>query len=225
MSPNTASSPSPGTRDRLLGAAISLVRRQGFAATTVDDICWEAGVTKGAFFHCFPNKEAMGAEAAHHWSSWTGGLFASAPYHELPDPLERILAYLDLRESLLQGPVEAFTCYAGTTVQECFATSDSIREACADSITGHAATLERDFALALERRGGLEDVAAASLALHTQVVLQGAFVLAKATGGPDIVRESIAHLRRYLLLLLGPGGSAVAPAPEGDGKCRNSSAS
>lgn len=194
--------PSLGTRERLLGAAISLVRRQGFAATTVDDICWEAGVTKGAFFHCFPNKEAMGAETARYWSSWTGGLFANAAYHDLPDPLERILGYLDLRESLLEGPLEAFTCYAGTTVQECFATSESIRTACADSIVGHAGTLERDFELGLERRGGIEGVTAASLALHTQVVLQGAFVLAKATGGPAVVRESIAHLRRYLLSLL-----------------------
>ena len=35
---------------------------------------------------------------------------------------------------------------------------------------------------------------AESLALYTQAVLQGAFVLAKAKAGPDCV----AHLRRYL---------------------------
>jgi hypothetical protein len=29
-------------------------------------------------------------------------------------------------------------------------------------------------------------------------------VLAKATGGPEVARESIDHLRRYLLLLLAP---------------------
>jgi len=188
----------------LLQAAIHLVRRQGFAATTVDDICWEAGVTKGAFFHCFPTKEAMGAEAARFWSSWTGELFDKATYHGLPEPLERVLSYLDLRESLLEGPVEAFTCYVGTTVQECFATSESIRNACAESITGHAATLEKDFELALEHRGGIAGITGASLALHTQAVLQGAFVLAKATGGAGIVHESIAHLRRYLIQLLGP---------------------
>lgn len=111
----------------------------------------------------------MGAEAARFWSSWTGGLFEQAAYHSLPVPLERILRYLDLRVSLLEGPVEAFTCYAGTTVQECFATSDAIRDACSDSIVG----------------------------------------LAKATGGAAIVRETIAHLRRYLLLLLDPGREEV----------------
>ena len=205
MSPSRANQTGLATREKLLQAAIHLVRRQGFAATTVDDICWEAGVTKGAFFHCFPNKEAMGAEAARFWSTWTGGLFEKATYHDLPDPLERVLSYLDLRESLLEGPVEAFTCYAGTTVQECFATSDSIRIACAESIAGHAATLESDFDLALEHRGGIDGITGASLALHTQAVLQGAFVLAKATGGATVVREAIEHHRRYLLLLLDPG--------------------
>lgn len=204
MSPSKGIQSTSSTREKLLQAAIHLVRRQGFAATTVDDICWEAGVTKGAFFHCFPNKETMGVEAARFWSVWTGGLFENATYHGLPDPLERVLSYLDLRESLLEGPLETFTCYAGTTVQECFATSEPIRTACADSITGHAATLEADFELALEHRGGIDGITGASLALHTQAVLQGAFVLAKATGGAAVVREAIAHLRRYLLLLLDP---------------------
>jgi len=41
----------------------------------------------------------------------------------------------------------------------------------------------------------------ASLARHTQAVLQGACVLAKAGDSPDLARESIDHLRRYIELL------------------------
>jgi TetR/AcrR family transcriptional repressor of nem operon len=32
-------------------------------------------------------------------------------------------------------------------------------------------------------------------------VIQGAFVLAKATGGPEVAAESLDHLLRYLKLL------------------------
>jgi TetR/AcrR family transcriptional regulator, transcriptional repressor for nem operon len=42
---------------------------------------------------------------------------------------------------------------------------------------------------------------AASLALHTQAVLQGAIILAKAKGGAAVAIESIEHLRRYIELL------------------------
>ena len=41
---------------RLLNAALKVVRAKGYAATTVDDICQAAGVTKGSFFHHFKSK-------------------------------------------------------------------------------------------------------------------------------------------------------------------------
>ena len=46
---------------------------------------------------------------------------------------------------------------------------------------------------------------AQSLALYTQTVLQGAFILAKAKGGPDVAVASIDHLRRYIELLFKTG--------------------
>lgn len=191
--------PSPA-RDKLLDAALNLLRAKGYTATTLDDLCAAAGVTKGAFFHHFASKEALAVAAAQHWSEVTGGLFASAPYHAPADPLARILAYLDFREALLQGPVEAFTCLAGTMVQEAFATHPAIRDACAESIAGHAATLEADFALAMAAHG-VTGISARSLALHTQAVLQGGFILAKAAGGPEPAADTIGHLKRYLTLL------------------------
>jgi TetR/AcrR family transcriptional repressor of nem operon len=45
---------------------------------------------------------------------------------------------------------------------------------------------------------------AEGLALHTQAVLQGAFILAKAKGNAAIAAASIDHLRRYIELLFQP---------------------
>jgi TetR/AcrR family transcriptional repressor of nem operon len=45
------------------------------------------------------------------------------------------------------------------------------------------------------------NLSAKSLALHTQAVLQGAFILAKASSDAAIAGESIDHLRRYVELL------------------------
>ena len=191
----------PNARERLLDAALTLIRAKGYAATTVDDLCGAAGVTKGAFFHHFRSKDDLGAAAADHWAAVTGRLFADAQYHQPPDPLDRVLAYIDFRLSLIDGPVAGFTCLAGTMAQECFDTSPAIRDACGRVITGHAATLEADIQAAMELRGLHGLWTAQSLALHTQAVLQGAFILAKATGDAAIASETVAHLRRYVVLL------------------------
>jgi TetR/AcrR family transcriptional repressor of nem operon len=111
-----------------------------------------------------------------------------------------VLGYIDFRASLLSGPVQAFTCLVGTMVQEVYGTHPAIRTACEASISGHAATLEGDIEAAMARYG-VTGVSAQSLALHTQAVLQGAFILAKAQGSRDAAIDSIAHLKRYFVLL------------------------
>jgi TetR/AcrR family transcriptional regulator, transcriptional repressor for nem operon len=191
------------SRTKLLNAALGVIRAKGYTATSVDELCAAAGVSKGAFFHNFASKEALAVEAANHWSEVTGAMFASAPYHDLPDPLDRVMGYIDLREQLLDGPVEEFTCLVGTMVQEAYGSSDAIRAACDASISGHAQKLEADLSEAIATRG-IAEVTAHGLALHTQAVLQGVFILAKAKGGPEIARESVVHLRRYLEMLFNP---------------------
>lgn len=193
----------PDARSKLLDAALTVIRTKGYASTTVDELCATAGVTKGAFFHHFKTKDELGVAAANHWSETTGAMFAAAPYHRLADPLDRFLAYIDFRKDLLAGGVPEFTCLVGTMVQETYETAPAIRDACDRSISGHAATLIADIEAAMAERGMTPEWTAASLALHTQAVLQGAFILAKAKGGAGVAADSVDHLKRYIELLFG----------------------
>ena len=95
--------PAPTARTKLLNAALTEVRTCGYEATTVDDLCKAAGVTKGAFFHHFKSKQDLAIAAAAHWSAVTGALFAAAPYHAYEDPLDQLIAYIDFRAALLEG--------------------------------------------------------------------------------------------------------------------------
>ena len=47
------------TRSRILGSAIKLFSARGFNAASVDDICKDAGISKGAFYHHFESKQAL----------------------------------------------------------------------------------------------------------------------------------------------------------------------
>jgi TetR/AcrR family transcriptional regulator, transcriptional repressor for nem operon len=188
-------------RQKLLDTALSVIRTKGYDATTIDELCTKAGVAKGSFFHHFKNKEALAVAAAEYWSEMTGAFFEAAPYHQHADPLDRVLGYIDFRKAILTGSVPEFTCLVGTMVQEVYETCPAIREACDASISAHAVKVEADIAEAIKRRGIRADWTARSLALHTQAVLQGAFILAKAKGDAAVAGESIDHLRRYIELL------------------------
>ncbi len=201
-----AASVKPDARAKLLDAALAVIRAKGYSATSVDELCHAAGVTKGAFFHHFRSKDELAVAAAAYWSETTGALFAAASYHDHADPLDRVLGYVAFRKALLRGEVAQFTCLVGTMVQEAYETIPALRDACARSITGHAATLEADIQAAIDQSGLTPEWSAASLALHTQAVLQGAFILAKATGDASIAADSIDHLHRYLELLFRRGG-------------------
>ncbi|PKP81314.1 MAG: TetR/AcrR family transcriptional regulator [Alphaproteobacteria bacterium HGW-Alphaproteobacteria-18] len=196
----------PRTRETLMEAAFKLVRQKGLSATSVDEICAGAGVSKGAFFHHFKSKEDLAVAAAHHWSAMTGGFFDGAPYHAPEDPLDRLLGYIALRREMMDGEIAEFTCFVGTMAQEAWATSPPVAAAAWDSMAEHAEKLVPDIETAMRARGISGDWSAQSLARHIVAVTQGAFILAKASGAPAIAQESLDHLRRYVeTLFVRPG--------------------
>jgi AcrR family transcriptional regulator len=49
----------PGTRDRILQAALEIFAEKGYHRALVDDIVRASRTSKGAVYHHFPNKEAL----------------------------------------------------------------------------------------------------------------------------------------------------------------------
>ena len=199
MDTRTKDSPA---RQALLDAAIAIIRTKGYAATTVDELCARAGVTKGAFFHHFASKHELGAASAEQFTAMAPDLFAHAPYVGDPDPRARLLAYVDFRASLLVGEVARYTCLMGTLVQEVHSTHPDIRAACDRGMTDHVAMLARDLEAAKALHAPDASWSAESVAYFMQSVVQGAFIFAKAKQSPDVARQSLAHLRRYLETIL-----------------------
>jgi TetR/AcrR family transcriptional repressor of nem operon len=191
-----------GALTRLLDAAVHVIRSKGYAAARVEDICAEANLTKGAFFHYFASKEACAVAAAAHFAANADELFNSAPYSQLADARARVLDYVAFRKAILQGELAEFTCLLGTMVQEAYDTHPRIREACERHIGDHAARLEADLAEAKALCAPDADWSPKTAAVFSQAVLQGAFVLAKASQGGQVAADCLDHLRRYFETLL-----------------------
>jgi TetR/AcrR family transcriptional repressor of nem operon len=189
------------SRAKLVDAALTVVRSKGYSATRVDDICDAAGLTKGSFFHHFDSKDDLALAAAELWRHRAKSLFAAMNTNPSADPLDRLFAYLALRKSLMTGDLAQWTCFAGTMIQETYATHPHLRDACEKSIAEHSASVAEMIAEAMRQHGVRGDWTAESLALHVQGVIQGAYVLAKAKGQAKVATDSIDHLRRYLELL------------------------
>jgi TetR/AcrR family transcriptional repressor of nem operon len=196
------------SKTRLLDAALHLIRSKGYAATAVDEICHEAGVTKGSFFHHFKSKDDLALAAVAHWRGMTEGFFGSAAYHEAADPLDRLLGYLDFRDAILTGELADYTCLLGTLVQETYATHPEIRVACEQALSAHIAVLTRDVEAARQLYAQDASWTAESVGNFMQAVLQGSFIFAKADQSPEVIRENLEHLRRYLRVLIQPGAHA-----------------
>ena len=193
----------PDTKTKILDAALHVIRAKGYAATTVDDLCATAAVSKGSFFHHFKSKDGLALAAVEYFSTMASGLFASAPYHQAADPLERLLGYVDFRASILSGDLPEYTCLLGTLVQETYDTHPDIRDACDRSMSAHIAELTRDVVRAKQLYCPTAKWTAESVGYFMQSVLQGSFIFAKATQNATVARDNLAHLRRYLEMLFG----------------------
>jgi TetR/AcrR family transcriptional repressor of nem operon len=194
---------SAATRTKLLDAARDVIRTKGYTATTVDDICRVAGVTKGGFFHHFASKEQLAKAAIEQFNIMATELFTTAPYSLLPDPRDRVLGYVDFRAAILIGELPQYTCLMGTTVQEVYTTHPDLRAACDQGMSDHIDMLARDLEAAKQKYAPGAPWSAESVGYFMQSVLQGAFIFAKAKQSADVARESLAHLRRYLEMILG----------------------
>jgi len=89
-------------------------------------------------------------------------------------------------------------------IQEIYQTHPAVRDACYQSISEHAATIEADIAEAMRLHCVAPSISAASLALYFQAVIQGAFILAKAQQGPAVAADCLDLLRRYIEMLFVP---------------------
>ncbi len=188
-------------KERLLAAARELMLKKGYPATTVDQICEAAGVTKGAFFHYFDSKEALGRAVIERFVSDLVETFRSGPFREIADPLGRVYAYIGFTIDVCKEAILQDGCILGVFSQELGDTNSEIRSLCDLSFRGWAQDLKGllDEAKGQVPAGGSIDTEA--LAEQFIAIVEGSLILRKAYQDPRVIERALNQFRDHVRLL------------------------
>lgn len=201
------------TRERLLAAAFEEIHRHGFQAASIDSILATTGLTKGALYHHFADKSALGHAVVDEvvrgltLRRWTTPVTESTtdPISAMQSALRNVIAESDARPELIE-----LGCPLNNLTQEMSPLDEQFRgrlSATFELWTG-------EFAAALQRgradgsvRGDVDPRAAADFIVAS---IEGSFGLAKSAKSIRILRSNLEQLCGYLESLRARGPS---PSP------------
>lgn len=180
------------TKQRLLDTARDLFYARSYEDVGVQEICHEAGVKKGSFYHFFPSKRDLTvAMLDESWQQFRDTLQAEVFVPDIP-PLARLQRLLDMQFRLhteVKGKTgQVFGCPFGNLACEMSTQDEVIRERLKrifrDIEAFIAETLEE--AMTAGDLSGLDPRATASAMV---VYLEGLSVMAKTCNDPGIVQQ------------------------------------
>ena len=187
------------TRQRLIDATVRLMLRQGFAATSVDRICGEAGLTKGSFFHHFESKEAVGKAAVEWWGRMGASMYSAAWDDLEGDPLERIHRMLDIMSGFTRredgGPC---VCMVGMMSQEMAATNPVIRDACTVELRFWTDRVAALLAAAKEKHAPVNDFDPVAVSWFLNSLWQGSMLVGKTCESQAMIRANLQLAREFV---------------------------
>ncbi|UCE64694.1 MAG: TetR/AcrR family transcriptional regulator [Nitrospirota bacterium] len=190
--------PVKNAKEKIVQSAIRLMLDKGYAGTTVDEICENAGVSKGSFYHFFKSKEDIGVAALDGFIKRGEELMRLGHFMEVEDPIQRAFAYLDHAETVSKD-LWGDGCLLGNFALDLARTHPAIRARVTALFDGTIDKLAQIFQpIADFREDGPTGI---QLAEQYIAMLEGSIVLAKAHDDWKRIPRGIQAFRGYLRLL------------------------
>jgi len=188
------------TRSDILRRALELIYKQGYQATSIDDILATTQVTKGAFYYHFRNKEEMGI-----------ALIDEAMQDEIWPLIERSLSaspnfrdniYEMIKGLLFEQPFLTVEhgCPAVNLIQEMAPLNNAFRTALIKSLNKWKRAIEAEI-IRGQQAGQLDTTHdAKQIALNVITLYHGVRNMGKLLGKPYYI-SFLKEFRRYLDIL------------------------
>jgi AcrR family transcriptional regulator len=191
------------TRERLLQAASREIYRTGFQSASLDTILSSAGVTKGALYHHFENKEALGYAVVEEVISRNVRRTWVQPLRSVKDPIDALIGIV--RDIPVRPEDVCGGCELNNLAQEMSPLDAGFRrrlEIIFDAWREAAASVLRQGQLHGSVRRDVEPTDAAGLLI---AMVEGYGALAKNAQDPKVIKAGIQNIVGWLKSLRQPG--------------------
>jgi TetR/AcrR family transcriptional regulator, transcriptional repressor for nem operon len=196
------------TRERILDAAQALILEAGFGATTVDAVVGKAGITKGAFFHHFASKSALGQAVMARFAAWDQAhmeKMIGRAEKLADDPLQQLLTLLALYQEMFEteGDPASGCLFASYIYEKKLFNSETIA-ILQGSVLASRALMRRKIEAVVAKYPPRRPADLDALADMFYVIAEGAYVVTKTMDDRTYLARQTRELRNYFELLFEP---------------------
>lgn len=178
------------TRDRIIDVAKERFHARGYADVGIKEICDNANIQKGSFYHFFPSKEDLALTVIDEFATdWADGFVAEAFDPKL-DPMERIDFLIDAayfwQKSVKEKNGRIPGCLFGNLALE-MSTKNDVLRAKLNAVFTKAKSRFRDT---LEEAVAKNDIKPLNTELTAEAMLaylEGMILLAKSENDPEVL--------------------------------------
>ncbi len=185
------------TRIHILQKAFDLIYRQGFQATSIDEIIATTELTKGAFFYHFKNKDEMGLAMIRELLAPAMQIALIEPLQKAEDPLDAIYEMMEsilLKDSFF---LSSYGCPAVNLIDEMSPVNESFRLALLEIMMAGKEAMEATIQRGMDQGRIRKDVKPSQVSAFVLIGYSGVRNMGKLVGAacyPIYLRE----LRTYL---------------------------
>jgi AcrR family transcriptional regulator len=184
------------TRERLIGAAFEEIYRTGYQGSDINSILTRAGVTKGALYHHFGSKEALGHAVIEHLIAGVMTAKWLAPLDDTDDPISALIGVI---AGTSLGDLEVSGgCPLNNLAQEMSPIDEGFRVRLSRIFTGWIGGIAD--ALRLGQANGVvrRNIDPREAATFIVATYEGYLSLAKNAQAPGLIQSGIRQLTTYL---------------------------
>jgi TetR/AcrR family transcriptional regulator, transcriptional repressor for nem operon len=190
-------------RERILESTTTLLLDRGYGATSIDEICRAAGVTKGGLFYHFDSKENLASAAIERFFAGLVAAGDTARPDGSPGAVAALDRYVEALPTLIEGPQLTRGCLLGAMAVQTSKSQPVVWSAARSALGEWRAGLIALIDAALAERSVALD--SAELADGLLAAVEGGLLLDRSGVSAGAAVAAVNHFRRYLSHLMNEG--------------------